>query len=200
VLVDEPANWEGHDGSLRRVVTPPSPETMTRITDVVSAAAGIVPERGDRLVVESLPFETNQEPPPAALQQRPKTGWPVNWEQVVSVIALVAVLAAMVYVLRTRRKAELLKAEPAAAALPAPQPAAPAAAVEAPQTSMEQLARQLEDKRREREQMRQRELAETGAALKSLADGAIELANTNSELCAGVLRNWLREAPPEQVS
>ena len=71
VLLDQTPHWEGRGPTLRRVLTPPTPETLNRITEVVSAAAGIIPERGDRLVVDSLPFEsTRDEQPPAALREQ----------------------------------------------------------------------------------------------------------------------------------
>ena len=45
------------------------------------------------------------------------------------------------------------------------------------------------------EEERRKELEATGAALKQLADSAVEMAQTNTELCAGVLRTWLNEKP-----
>jgi flagellar M-ring protein FliF len=44
---------------------PPSPETIKTIKDLVAAATGFSAERGDQLIVESLPFESslNAEPP-----------------------------------------------------------------------------------------------------------------------------------------
>jgi flagellar biosynthesis/type III secretory pathway M-ring protein FliF/YscJ len=42
---------------MKRVLAPPSPERLKAINDVVSGVLGLQTERGDRLVIESLPFE-----------------------------------------------------------------------------------------------------------------------------------------------
>ncbi len=66
VLVDHSIRWEGK----RRVLDPPTPERLKTIRDLVAAATGFSTERGDQLIVESLPFEStlhleppSQEPP-----------------------------------------------------------------------------------------------------------------------------------------
>jgi len=71
VLVDHTIRWEGEGARRRRVVTAASPETLKSIRELVSAVTGFSTERGDQLVVETLPFDStvNQEPllpPPAA--------------------------------------------------------------------------------------------------------------------------------------
>jgi flagellar M-ring protein FliF len=61
VLVDQSVRWEG----THRVLVPPTPETLTTIKSLVAAVTGFNAERGDQLIVETLPFESslNAQPP-----------------------------------------------------------------------------------------------------------------------------------------
>ncbi|HET8548861.1 MAG TPA: flagellar basal-body MS-ring/collar protein FliF [Bryobacteraceae bacterium] len=62
VLVDYAVRWQGMGNNARRVVEPPSPERLKVIRELVAATAGLHAERGDQLIVESLPFETTLTP------------------------------------------------------------------------------------------------------------------------------------------
>src|SRR5581483_2597329 len=68
VLIDQEVHFEGSGAQAKRVLTPPTPERMKVIHDLAAAAVGLNAERGDQLIVESLPFEStvNLEPPTAA--------------------------------------------------------------------------------------------------------------------------------------
>jgi flagellar M-ring protein FliF len=57
LLLDQDVRWEGSGKNMKRVLAPPSPERLKAINDVVSGVLGLQTERGDRLVIESLPFE-----------------------------------------------------------------------------------------------------------------------------------------------
>lgn len=192
VLVDEPSHWEGRGSTLRRVTVAPSQQTMDRITEVVAAAAGIVASRGDRLVVQSLPFESTKEEPPAELLREPgpQNQLPVTLNQLLIAIAVIAVVAGIAAAVRSRRKLVVRVAAeqpaPAIAAAPETAPALAAAPVAA------QLAKQLESQRI-KEQEHHKELEAAGAALQQLVENAIQMSQTDSELCAGVLRGWLNE-------
>ena len=65
VLIDQDVHWEGNGANAKRVLVPPTPERSKIIQDLVAAAAGFETERGDQLIVESLPFEStlNLDPP-----------------------------------------------------------------------------------------------------------------------------------------
>jgi flagellar M-ring protein FliF len=55
------------------VLEPPSAQTLKTIKDLVAAATGVNTERGDQLIVESLPFEVSlNAEPPAPLATQPK--------------------------------------------------------------------------------------------------------------------------------
>ena len=65
VLVDQTVQWDGQGNARRRVLVPPAPETLKTIHDLVAGVTGFNAERGDQLIVETLPFETSlhAEPP-----------------------------------------------------------------------------------------------------------------------------------------
>jgi len=73
VLVDQAVQWEGG----KKLLVPPTPETLKTIRDLVAGVTGFNEERGDQLIVESLPFESslNAQPPVAA---RPTNVKPVK--------------------------------------------------------------------------------------------------------------------------
>ena len=81
VLVDQTVRWEGQGSKMHHVLEQPSPEKMKSIRDLVAAATGFSTERGDKLIVESLPFEAtlNLEPPAAGPSvPKPSGGLPAN--------------------------------------------------------------------------------------------------------------------------
>jgi flagellar M-ring protein FliF len=59
VLVGQPVHWEGSGKNRHRVTVPPSPETMKTIRDLVAGVTGFNADRGDQLIVETLPFESS---------------------------------------------------------------------------------------------------------------------------------------------
>src|ERR1051326_8152967 len=65
VLIDHEVHFEGTGAQAKRVLTAPTPERLKVIHDLAAAAVGLNMERGDQLIVESLPFEStvNLEPP-----------------------------------------------------------------------------------------------------------------------------------------
>jgi flagellar M-ring protein FliF len=67
VLLDHELKWEGAGAKQRRVLTPPSAERLKTIRELVTGIAGLNTERGDQLVVETLPFEAtlSADPPPS---------------------------------------------------------------------------------------------------------------------------------------
>jgi flagellar M-ring protein FliF len=57
LLLDQGLQWQGKGAQRKRVSLPPSPEKLKVIHDIVAGVLGLSAERGDQLVVESLPFE-----------------------------------------------------------------------------------------------------------------------------------------------
>jgi flagellar biosynthesis/type III secretory pathway M-ring protein FliF/YscJ len=72
VLLDQVVKWEGSGKNAHRVIVPPSPEVLKSVKDVVTAAIGFVPDRGDLITIETLPFEeTLNQPPPETVTSAP---------------------------------------------------------------------------------------------------------------------------------
>jgi flagellar M-ring protein FliF len=189
VLLDQDAHFEG----AKRVLVPPPPERIKVIHDLVSAAAGLNTERGDQLIVESLPFESTlnldaPEATPTAGNEPKKKQTPL--EQIKSDPkllygvpgAIVVVLGGSVFAIMKMRGS---KARVAEVRVSEALPPASAATVE----------RTL---RADTEVLGVREAA---GATHSLEPGRVEVLTTevrasaqrNTEVCAGVLRGWLKE-------
>jgi flagellar M-ring protein FliF len=68
VLVAQSVRWQGTGAKAKRVVDPPSPEKMKVIRDLVAGVVGLQTDRGDQLIVETLPWDSSlrTDPPPAA--------------------------------------------------------------------------------------------------------------------------------------
>lgn len=57
VLVDQDFRWEGNGAQARKVLEPPSPERLKVVKEVVAGVVGFQQDRGDQVLVETLPFE-----------------------------------------------------------------------------------------------------------------------------------------------
>lgn len=72
LLLDQTAKWEGSGKNAHRVIVPPSQQVLSSVKDVVTAAIGFMPDRGDVITVQTLPFEeTLNLPAPDALNSAP---------------------------------------------------------------------------------------------------------------------------------
>src|SRR5581483_9396485 len=115
ILIDHEVHFEGEGPSLKRVLVPPAPERIKSIQDLAAAAVGLNPERGDKLIVESLPFESTQnlDPLPTALPAAKSTKKQIIPEKIQQLdpkiqigiaVGLLVVLAGIVFLLRGKRK------------------------------------------------------------------------------------------------
>jgi flagellar M-ring protein FliF len=188
VLVDQTVQWEGEGAAKHRVLVPPTPETIKTFKDLVAAATGFNAERGDQLIVESLPFESSlNAQPPAASAPKPKpapAGPPwleflrQNRDLMVPVAAgvgllLLIVRSAIWLFTRPKRETEV--------ELPAQLP--PASHAPSPQLAGESASRALPA-------IPQDQSLEMAARVRQLAQGDLPLA-------ANVLRLWLKESEPQ---
>jgi flagellar M-ring protein FliF len=71
VLVGQGLHWEGAGKAKHHVFDPPAPETLKTIKDLVSAVTGLNTERGDQIIVDSLPFEAMLKDAPAQPEAAP---------------------------------------------------------------------------------------------------------------------------------
>jgi flagellar M-ring protein FliF len=203
ILVDYSVRWEGSGPGARKIVTPPSAEKLKTIRELVAAAIGFVPERGDQLVVEALPFEVAYGPGPPESSTAPpqKTGlvlpeWMFRFKQFVigGAVTLLLMLVLGVGFLRARRRRRLavLKSQ-----------AQLAAASEAALEPVDEAGRQFEARIAEQSAQKQRLEAEALLALKLppvttkksevLTKHIGEAAKKDPTLMVHVLRSWLEE-------
>lgn len=129
VLVDHRLRWEGAGARARRVLEPPAPETLKVVRDVLAGVVGFQQERGDQILVESLPFENTLQAapppePPGAPPAAPSRFTPPTWARPLldkaplavwlgAGAALLMVLAVAAWLLLRR----IFRRAPAAAAL-----------------------------------------------------------------------------------
>ncbi len=186
VLVDHTVQWEGEGAAKHRVLVPPAPETIKTIKDLVAAATGFSAERGDQLIVESLPFEStlNAEPPPASAP-KPKTkpeapvpAWLEFFRQNRDLIVLVTLgVALLLSIVRAARWLFVRRKPEPEGELPAQLP--PGSRAPSPRLAGEPAAAAIAG-------APQDPSLELAARVRQLAQGDLPLA-------ANVLRLWLQE-------
>ncbi|HTQ57530.1 MAG TPA: flagellar basal-body MS-ring/collar protein FliF [Bryobacteraceae bacterium] len=115
ILLAQAVRWEGSGQQKHAVAIPQPPETIKTIRDLVAGVTGFSAERGDQLVVETLPFESSTEPPAVASPVAPPEATPV-WQKwlakyriyVIAGAALLALLTiaipAVLVLKRSRRR------------------------------------------------------------------------------------------------
>ena len=209
LIVDHSVRWEGAGAKAKKIVEPPSPEKLKSIHDLVAGVIGFSQERGDQLIVESLPFEStiNAQPVeqlPAAPPASPPQAWPGSFQDLLKnktlligagggLLALILLLAVMVKLLGKGGKASTV----------AMTPALPAAA-----TSVPDLNKTIETQLAERAALKQQQELEAMNALKLppvttkktevLTKHVAEQAKKDATGAAQVLRTWMTDANAEK--
>lgn len=66
LVLDQVVTWDGTGAKAKRILEPPSEETLKKVRDLAAGAIGFSQDRGDQMFVQSLPFETTLKlaPPP----------------------------------------------------------------------------------------------------------------------------------------
>lgn len=197
VLLDQNLRWENVDGRIQRVLEPPSAENMRAIRELVAAAVGIIPNRGDQLVVESLPFDnTLQTPPPHVPQTAPQPAseapgnplaLPSDWRIYAAIGGGLVVIAALFLLVRKRLRRRRKGISATAA------PALPQAVVrdELGAAPEEHLLPSGEQATKLLAQAQER-VTQT-ARIESLVSELRNSIGEDPELAASVLRAWLEE-------
>ena len=199
LLVDQDVTWEGTGPKAKRVVAPPSPEKLKTIHDLVAGVIGLSAERGDQLVVETLPFEAtlNAEPmtaapakptpaaPSSPLDELLKNKYVIGGA-VAGLLVVLALLAALFKLMRGRGSAHVEMADQIAA----------------PEGQGENLNKQIEAQLAEQAALRQKQEADALNALKLppvtkkaevLTKHISEQAKKDATSMAHVLRSWMSE-------
>ena len=120
VLLDQHVRWEGRGKQAKAIFVPPSPEALKAVHDVIAGLTGFSEERGDQLMIESLPFEATalQAPPDAGIPPNtPVTQQLTSWRDsprmlmmVGGAIAVVLILALGVFFYLRKRKKKAVRA------------------------------------------------------------------------------------------
>lgn len=217
VLVDHKLRWEGEGARARRVLEPPSPETLKIVRDVLAGVVGFQQDRGDQILVESLPFESTllAEPPatrapsggpapggfvpPAwAKPLLDKAPWPV-WLGAAASLLIVLLAAAWLLLRRLFRRTPAASVDPAAPALPGGSAQAQIAAGDDSALEKQALAA-LEHNRAEKERLEreallalQKQLPTQTKKAEVLKKAIAEQTRKDPEATAQLIRTWMTE-------
>jgi flagellar M-ring protein FliF len=210
VLLDHTVRWEGSGAKARRIIEPPSPDKIKVIHDLVAAATGLNTERGDQLIVESLPFEAtltaerpSLAPPPAAapapanlprwLEDLLKQKNPILLGVAGGVVLLLVVIVAFLFFVVRRKRRAIRMARGIGGGHTA-------GAIEGPDT-LEGAEQSLESRLAEQEALKRKMEAEAINALKLpavttkkaevLTKHLVETAKKDPVSSAQILRSWL---------
>ncbi len=190
VLLDYDVQFEAG----KRVLTAPDADRLKVIHDLVAAAAGLNPERGDQLIVESLPFESTlnlEAPVTETPAQRPVVkSNPLDQfklEQLKKDPKVMIGLAGLVVLVlsggffaiyKMKRSRKTLREVRTTPQLPPP---------------VETAMRPVEAGMQPAAPPAQAIAALGPAPIEALATQIREATQKNAEICAGVLRGWLKE-------
>jgi flagellar M-ring protein FliF len=200
LLIDNTVRWEGTGAKAKKVVEPPTAEKLKRIHDLLVAVIGFSQERGDQLVVDSLPFETtlNATPPvPESLAPAPAhpdqlrdllKNKPVMIGAGVAAGLVVLLLGVVVILLRRGQGKVKVTAGAAQVSAPAPAPAP-------------DINKQIEAQMAERENLKKQQENEALSALKLapvttkkaevLVKHISEQSKKDSSGLASAVRTWI---------
>ena len=215
VLVDQEVTWEKDKNAFRRVLVPPTPEKLKVIRDLVAGITGFSAERGDQLVIETLPFETTlllepPSPPDAAVRGKPGTpvaGLPfaLTLDKKTLLMgggALAGLLVLGVLAFRFGRKRRETNADFSASA-PATLPPSGAHATSAALPAPGQVENQIESQLAERDALQAKMDAQALSSLKLapvitkkaevFAKHLREKIAKEPEISVQILRTWIRE-------
>jgi flagellar M-ring protein FliF len=201
VLVDQALSWEPGKNGFRRVLTPPSPEKLKVIHDLVAGVTGFSAERGDQLVVETQPFENTllMEPPPGSQAPgAPGARGPAKMLQLDrntlliggGALAALIVIGFVVAMLLRRKKSNAVEVTGPA------EIAAPAAGGSAVEKELESRLAEAESMKHQQEAKALNLLKLTPAITKTaeiMAKHLREKIAEEPEISAQVLRTWIRE-------
>jgi flagellar M-ring protein FliF len=200
LLVDSLVRWEGSGPKAKRIVEPPSAEKLKAIHDLVAGVIGFSAERGDQLVIETLPFESTLNPeqapsaapspapaPPSLLDQALKS----KYLAVGAGVGIAILLTLILLVFKLARRGS-----PAGSVEMAPQLAAGSG-------SEESFSQKIENQLAEQAALRQKQEADALNALKLpavtkkaevLTKHIADQAKKDSTAMAHVLRSWMSDA------
>ena len=226
VLLDQNMRWEGVGQKARRVFEPPSPEKIKTIKDVIAGAVGLVADRGDQVIVESLPFDATlripapeapippappkpiiEIPEPILKNLPPQLRDPNILLAVLAgaVLGFLLLLLAVFWFLRKRKKVAKAKAAAAAKAAEAIEAAdAAAAKAELGEEDGKSFGERMAEQQNVQKRLEEQELAKlrfpelTTQKSKLLIQHITEEAEKDPLMIAQILRSWLQQEYKEK--
>ena len=194
LLVDSDVRTEGSGGKATRVVQAPSAEKLKTIHDLVAGVIGFSAERGDQLVVETMPFEATMNPEPVPAAPKPVPPPALWYEQAVKnkFVAIGAGVGVAVLLTLLVIVFKLVRRSPGSVEMASQLAAAPA----------ESLNTRIENQLAEQTAARQKQEMDALNALKLppvtkkaevLTKHIVEQAKKDSSSMAHVLRTWMSE-------
>ncbi len=192
LLIDQDVKWEKHGKQMQRVLVPPAPEKLKAIHDVVAGVLGLVPDRGDQLVIETLPFEqTLESEPPSGDANKPanapKTGVDallMDRRVQLGTGGLVLLLVLLVLFLALKKPKGVKVSTPVAIAASSPDTVA---ALEAAKRQEEEQLAAIEA------QSYKLPLPQPTKKVEVLKTHLKDVVKKDPALTAGILRGWLEE-------
>lgn len=188
VLVDQAVRWDGGGPQKHRVLVPPAPETLKTIKDLVAGVTGFSAERGDQLVVETLPFESSQNAePPESPSSSPVTKDPpwLRWFNQYRTYISAAVTALAILFVVARVLLKVMRRRPPVAVSQAAELESPMEAPKLePATTALATAEQLAG---------HTDLVSVEEDSQELAKRIFDLAKREPAVAANALRMWLLE-------
>jgi flagellar M-ring protein FliF len=214
LLVDHAVRWEGSGKNVKRIVEAPAPEKLKVFRDLVAGATGFTQERGDQLIVETLPFEStlSAEPPgpaPAPTAPAPSTmplpNWFPSWARQLGLPVLIGAGAGIVLVVLLGIVFLLLRLRKRGKASVTVQPALPPGnAMERAKAEDQALKEQMEAKLAEQAAIKDKLAKEALNSLKLpavttqktevLTKHITDEAKKDPVAMAQILRTWLNDA------
>ena len=206
VLIDQDVQWVGKGSQRHRVLVPVSADKVKAIHDLVAGVIGLTPERGDQLVIESLPFEQTvesefQDQTPSGTTSPSKTAKPALWADKRVLIgagaAVVMGLGAVIFLLM-RRKKQTVELEDTPRALASGAPAAPDEAGIQPESkkAVEAAAAAVmaaKNKAEEEELQKVLRLPPPTKKIEIMRDHLKENIKKDATASANILRGWLED-------
>jgi flagellar M-ring protein FliF len=209
LLLDQDVRWQGK----AKVLIPPTPEKLKAIHDLVAGAIGLSADRGDQLVIESLPFEQTleSEPPlPSAPMPAPPRNWldtfAIDRRILIGVVMAILLIVLIPVLLSRKRRPEGTAAEvPGQLALVAPTTAllSPAQMAEEREQITKAAEENVQQQLKNQTDQRQKFLNEmqdklrlppvTTKKVEVLRQHLKDSVKTDAALAASVLRGWLEE-------
>jgi flagellar M-ring protein FliF len=208
LLIDQDVEWQGKGNQRKRVLIPPSAEKMKAIHDVVAGVLGITTDRGDQLVIETLPFEQTRNAEDTTLETaKPLTPGKLTLKDLIAdkkiligaAAGLLFVILLVGFLLRKPKAAAMTAQLAEKPVIVAGKPdqvvvgaelAAGAKQVEGSETTSgaENAMKELEDS------MPSLRLPEMTNHTKALVDHLRKSISKDPEAAANIIRTWMEEA------